>query len=344
VAFTEVYVDPSIAADSGTGTIGDPYGDLEYAIEQTTFDTVNGTRVNVKAGTAEVLAADLTTAMADVVTTVAWAPSSNVPFILQGYTAVAGDGGVAEIDCGSNQCFSSTTDDGVWTKDLRIHGTNANPIIRLDDYIIIEGCHVSNYGTGEAITFGNYGRIVGNYIDEADGTHAISCGTVAEITHNYVAPASGTPSNALITMSGGDCSYNVVIMPGATNNGIRALNTAHINNNSIYSTGAGVGNGIHYATSTGFFFCSNNLVEGFSGAGGIGIRTNQTSATNHLRGNAVYNCTTAYEAGGVYGLDEDNETLTASPFNDAANGDFSPVSVGNVIEGALPAEIGGGLV
>ena len=46
MAFSEVYVDPSIAADSGTGTIGDPFGDLEYAIEQSTFDTTNGTRVN----------------------------------------------------------------------------------------------------------------------------------------------------------------------------------------------------------------------------------------------------------------------------------------------------------
>ena len=43
---TELYVDPSIAADSGAGTIGDPYGDLEYCIEQETFDLTNGTRIN----------------------------------------------------------------------------------------------------------------------------------------------------------------------------------------------------------------------------------------------------------------------------------------------------------
>ena len=54
MAITEVYVDPSIAADSGAGTVGDPYGDLEYAIEQTTFDTTNGTRVNIKIGRAHV--------------------------------------------------------------------------------------------------------------------------------------------------------------------------------------------------------------------------------------------------------------------------------------------------
>ena len=44
MAITEVYVDPSIAGDSGVGTIGDPYGDLEYAIEQETFDTKKCTR------------------------------------------------------------------------------------------------------------------------------------------------------------------------------------------------------------------------------------------------------------------------------------------------------------
>ncbi len=53
MALTEIYVDPAIAADSGAGTEGSPYGDLEYAIEQETFDLTNGTRVNIKAGTDE---------------------------------------------------------------------------------------------------------------------------------------------------------------------------------------------------------------------------------------------------------------------------------------------------
>ena len=50
MAITEIYVDPAINADSGTGTIGDPFGDLEYAIKQTTFDTTNGTRVKISIG------------------------------------------------------------------------------------------------------------------------------------------------------------------------------------------------------------------------------------------------------------------------------------------------------
>lgn len=55
MALTEVYVDPSIAGDSGAGTVGDPYGDLEYALEQVTRDATNGDRFNIKAGTDEIL-------------------------------------------------------------------------------------------------------------------------------------------------------------------------------------------------------------------------------------------------------------------------------------------------
>jgi len=34
MALTEIYVDPAIAANSGTGTSGDPYGDLQYALNR----------------------------------------------------------------------------------------------------------------------------------------------------------------------------------------------------------------------------------------------------------------------------------------------------------------------
>lgn len=87
MALTEIYVDPSIAGDSGAGTIGDPYGDLEYAIEQITFDTSNGNRINIKAGTDEVLAVELGAAISGA----SISPSETAPLIFQGYTTTAGE-------------------------------------------------------------------------------------------------------------------------------------------------------------------------------------------------------------------------------------------------------------
>jgi len=63
----------SIVSDSG------PFGDLEWAIEQTTFDLAEGTRVNIKNGTDEILAAKLETALADTGTSIAWAPAPTSP-------------------------------------------------------------------------------------------------------------------------------------------------------------------------------------------------------------------------------------------------------------------------
>lgn len=50
MSVTEVYVDSSIGADSGAGTIGDPYGRLSHAFTQSS-STTNGKRYNVKGTT-----------------------------------------------------------------------------------------------------------------------------------------------------------------------------------------------------------------------------------------------------------------------------------------------------
>ena len=99
---TEVYVDPSINFDSGTGTLVDPYGDLEYAIREETFDLVNGTRLNIKAGAVETLVAPLNTSFADTSVSIAWPiGATGTPSVtLQGYTATAGDGGQGDISGG----------------------------------------------------------------------------------------------------------------------------------------------------------------------------------------------------------------------------------------------------
>lgn len=349
MAITEVYVDPSIAADSGTGTIGDPYGDLEYAIEQTTFDTTNGTRVNVKSGTAEALAADLATgALADTVTTPAWAPSATAPIVIQGYTSVAGDGGIGIIDGGSGNfsiCGGGTVS-FINFIDMELRETGTANILDLDNTCTVMRCII--HGTTSAAVAGdNRGLYIDNYLYDY-GTIGIAV-VSGHICGNYVDGTSSNNQRQINNGADGSICYNIVLCD-TDSGGIWAELNSLVEHNSVYcTTGDGTGYGINASESSSRI--RNNLVEGFAGVGGVGITLgNMTSDfLFQIGGNAVYNCTTAFTltpAAGSILLDNlgDNETLTASPFNDAANGDFSPVDTGNVKEGALPNVVGGGFI
>lgn len=348
MAVSEVYVDPSIAADSGAGTVGDPYGDLEYAIEQTTFDTTNGTRVNIKAGTAEVLAATLDTAMANAVTTPAWVPSASARCIFQGYTTAAGDGGLGSISGGGSvSIMNSATADFIDFIDMDLHTTGSNDILYIGDNCTVIKCKL--HGTTATAWQGILRSTISqSYIYDVTGNFEglYSNNGQSEIKNNFI--EYGGTLSAVRVQTQGLVTGNIIKI---TNTGCdRAIqlvtsNYSTVQYNSIYSSVACTGIGIDAGTS----HCevTNNLVEGFSGVGGVGIDTATAGRAVLSGGNAVYNCTTAYEAGDPKFVAEamgDNETLSASPFNDAANDDFSPVDTGNVKEGALPQIIGGGLV
>jgi hypothetical protein len=349
VAFSEVYVDPSIAADSGTGTIGDPYGDLEYAIEQTTFDTTNGTRVNIKAGTAEVIAAEIGTAMADAVTTPAWVQQPNAPAVFQGYASVAGDGGVASIDCNGLSFMDQGLVDYCHFAELSFTNpinNSAKGIIVGRNYIYVTRCAFYCGGIARAVSTNAQLIAEDCYVENA-ASRGIYAGVNMSVSRCHCNGMSGTGGVFLEGRFGSVVQDNIIVFDAygsaGSSYGINATYNSVVRNNSVYGVNMNSNAGIQIQGSASHVY--NNLVEGWSGTGGVGIRTSSSNQGN-VSGNGVYNCTTAYSLTGSGPVPEygDNETLTASPFNDAANGDFSPVDTGNVIEGALPNVIGGGLV
>jgi hypothetical protein len=341
VAFSEVYVDPSIAADSGTGTIGDPFGDLEYAVEQTTFDTTNGTRVNVKAGTAEVLAADLDTAMNNTVTTPAWVPSLTAPAVFRGYSSVAGDGGVGSIDCNSFSLFSSGKN-YVYVIELEAYNSGTNNLISLGSYALVNRCKLHDCNGSYAASV-SAGEISDCFIYDFD-VFGISVGTGREL-RNFVWDGDRVATVNLLVGNNVLCADNICRIDQAAGAGINVNHGSTVINNSVWAGNTAGGAGIYSNVGRQGIIVLGNLVEGFSGAGARGIDLSATSSVSLVGGNGVYNCTSDYVAAPVVMRDlGDNEVLTASPFNDAANGDFSPVDVGNVKEGALPQVIGGGFV
>jgi hypothetical protein len=73
----------------------------------------------------------------------------------------------------------------------------------------------------------------------------------------------------------------------------------------------------------------NNIVCGFSGAGGKGIVAGDLSYMAAIGYNAFYNCTSNYgTCNTLYDLTAHDVSLAADPFTDAANGDFSLTTAG----------------
>jgi hypothetical protein len=340
MAISEIYVDPSIAADSGTGAISDPFGDLEYAIVQTTFDTTNGTRVNIKAGTEEVLAATLKTSLADTSVSAAWITSTAARLVFRGYTAAAGDGGIGSISGGGSVTILTDAAGRNYTSfiDLKLHNTGAYASIAMNDYCNLIRCEIHNT---QGCYLGDYSRIMGCHIYDT-GAPAARVEDYGLIAFNVIDTVTGThtASRAIELYGAGNTVYRNIIKVDGGTAGILCNRSSYFLNNSIYSAG-GTGSGFsNVGANSGGLVVMSNIVEGFSGSGGVGFNfgTSGTSLAVYS-GNSAYNNDTNYVAPALFTeFDDfgDNEALAASPFTDPANMDFSPIDTGSVKEGSAP--------
>lgn len=330
MGYTETYIDPSIAADSGTGTIGDPYGDIQYALNTMTRDGTNGDRLNVKAGTDEVLANSLSLATYGT-------PVPGAPLVFQGYTSVAGDGGIGGISGnGTYTLFADSTLDFLVFIDMHLHNSGAsNNIINLDLGCQFENCEIDNTGqTG--LSLGWSCKIRSCYFHNI-GAIGVLTGQHCYIEHNYFTNGTNDFSNAISANRGNVVQHNVINIDGASN-GIQAGNQDVVcRNNTIYSS-AGTGTGVTVSAQD-HIEISNNYIEGFSGAGGIAISVGDFEL-GILRGNRYYNNTTHVSLGGSPPLvNEDNSAVGSSALTNPGSGDFS---VGESLKaGAWPGIIPG---
>ena len=335
---TDVYCDPSIGGSSGSGTIGDPYSGVQYALNTMARDATNGNRVNVIGGGTEVLSSELALSGYGL-------PTITAPLIIQGCTATAGDGGKGAISGGGVTSIRSTVTHYLSFIDLHLHNTGANNIVNAGGRATISRCEFSNT-TGNAIdsvsalpdlliTDSHFHDIGGHGVN-ADDALVWGChfeNGVKEFISGVRGTGSANVKHCTFTLSG--ASHGIQIAGGGTN----------ASNNSILSDG-GTGHGIDLAAN-GMYGSSvlNNLIEGFSGTGGAGVAFgNNTRELNACGHNAVFNCVTAYENRGdcvlVLG---DDETLSESPFaksgsNTFANRGvyFAPNDTSNVRSGAFP--------
>lgn len=330
---TEIYIDPSIAADSGAGSIGDPYGDLEYAIVQETFDTTNGTRLNIKSGTAEVLAADLSGSFADTSISPAWVPAYDAPLWIQGYTTSADDGGIGDVSGGGSVgIINNNLMDHVIIRDMKMGDCGTKKVIDVNNKWIVLNSEF--YGSSTTVFSADADMVmIANYI--RDGSVAVSSPGPVFSFGNVASSMSGPECLAFTQDS--VVMFNIVLVDSSVD-GIDMGDTGFALNNSIYSA-AGTGTGMRPRdTSAATLLCMvNNAIEGFSGVGGIGIDGNEfgTSVANIFGGNSIYDCTKEIEYPAARYVYFTDESLVTSPFTDAANMDFSPVNTGSMINGSV---------
>lgn len=317
MALTETYVDPSIAANSGTGTSVDPYGDLQYALNTMTRDGTNGDRLNIKAGTAEVMASAITLATYGT-------PGALSPLVFQGYTSAAGDGGIGEINNGGANVsiISSATLDYIHFADMKIGNTGTSQILVLDQSCSFVNVEFHTSSAANAISTSincAYARcrvhtVTGNVamlVSQSDVDH---CVLSYGVSGQYALSTLGTMT----------ITNNIV---SVTNNA-RGITTAGsqiaLRNNSVYSATGGTGIGITMGSTQGE--CRNCIVEGFSGAGGKGIVISAGCVAKVFGNNAFYNNTTNVTTTGGFIHRLTDITLTNAPFTNPGSGDFSIAS------------------
>lgn len=336
---TNYYVDPSIAADSGTGTIGDPFGDLQYALNTITRDATNGDQINIKAGTDEVLTAAVSLATYGT-------PTAYAALTLRGYTSAANDGGIGQIS--GNGLYSVASNlNYVNFIDLKLHNCGSQNILNQCAGGFLVGCELTNTsGSGCAHTSSSLHSVHKCYFHDI-GTYGVYNYNGGSVTSSYFKNgATYQFSCAIFRITNRGHAIGNIISVSGNSSGIDAsyngLYTT-IRGNSVYSTANGGGTGIGImvgGTSASYGnVAMNNMVEGFSVNYSAYDATVGKSAL--LLSNASYNGGTDYSANLASYLQIDNETLTASPFakvgaDTFANrfNYFAPTNVGNVIGGA----------
>lgn len=313
MAITQVYVDPAINANSGTGTIGDPYGDLQYALNTKVRDATNGDQFNIKAGTEEKLAAALSLATYGT-------PSYTAPLVFRGYTSIANDGGVGEITGNSAvSVFDGSGIHYVFWRDLELHHSgNGVPLIRSGNGGGLVNCIVHDALNYDIIMLGT-GAIVAGCSFYNLGWRIV-VGASAKCIGNKIVQ---TTANACLRLIGAGCVVlNNLIIANGNSSGIddAGIGQDLVAFNILRASSAPASKiGISFS-GTYNSVVINNIIAGWSGAGSIGMSTsNEWGMIGH---NAFYNNTTnivgdvSIDLGG-------NVSLSADPFVDAGGGNFA---------------------
>lgn len=312
MALTDYYVDPAINANSGTGTIGDPFGDLQYALNTVTRDATNGDRFNIKAGTAEVLAAAISLATYGT-------PTAAAPLVFQGYNSAAGDGGIGEINNGgANIGVYTAAANFIHWIDMAVGNTGTQQIVSVGTRSLLINCEFFGSSNFAAVQVGDYSHVVRcKFNSDITGTWSLRLGLAGSVYHcNF----TKTSNSCLLSGGGSNIGSCIFILSGSASGIGNSLSGNFIMNNSLYG-GATTGTGINLSSQLGVTVI-NNILSDFSGAGAEAVLISSSSFLL-FGANAYYNNTTNISGTVAAVYEPANITLTNAPFTNPGAGDFS---------------------
>lgn len=329
----DYYVHATEGSDAtGDGSIGNPFATCLGALAVVTQDSTNGDRFNV---TGDVVMTNTLASGRPAYGT----PTAKAPLIWNGLNGGGMNGN-------GTYSISGAYGDNQYTHfiDLWLHNCGSNNVVEVDCGTVI-GCEVDN--NSGSYKYGIYLR--GYSLAINNNVHDVNVGIYAyndsSVFWNYLKDIDGVHA-LYLTMYGTIARHNIISVSGSTN-GIYSYERQEISNNTILSAG-GTGSGIIARVSNPEHAITNNYIEGFSGAGGVGINTEDhaNSAAQYMIGsNAVFNCATAYNIKAAdYILNAgDNEILPSSAIARKGSDIFDdrfeyyrPLKIGNVPSGGYP--------
>jgi len=316
------------------GTTSLPWHSVQGALDLITRDATNGDRVNVKAGTADVLSAALSL-------TTYGTPTYAVPLVIQGYTSAAGDGGMGEINNGGANVsvYNSATVPVSWI-DMKLGNTGTASPLTTGPGSMIGRCEIHTSSSYPRIytDLALSSALINCYLHDLTGGRLVIMGngnTLGGVI--YGCYFSGAPTVSGIYVNGYNASIvnNIIVLN--TDTSILAIDMQRrgglIANNTIYCSSANTQTALSITGLTNVF---NNIVQGYSGAGGTAFLA--AGDVIFSGGNAYYNNTTPESVTAKFHFAlAANDTLGASPFVNAATGDFDiNGAVSGVTEDAYP--------
>jgi hypothetical protein len=340
-ALTETYVATTSGDDAtGDGSSGNPFQTVQHVLDNVTRDTTNGDKIFVSGEDVLSASLDFTT----------WgSPTLTAKTVLRNW--VGGPDGAGGLD-GNNGNFALWNKNHVSAIGLNLHNTGTEKIVIVDgdgrnyfqDCVFFDNSNGwaldnnggANHGGVFGCSFSNCGgvalhaNVFGSWFFEGP-TNTFSNGMAIR-----AAESNRTIWGNIITLKASSANDGIQCFGGNAN-----IIIAH---NSILSS-SGTGKGIYFDTN-GSVVVFNNLIEGFSGTGGIGISLNDWTTTMDnwaVANNAVFNCATAYDLDSDTVFTDDNESLGSTPFAKSGSNTFAnrfvyfaPLDVDNVWGGAYP--------
>jgi len=327
MARNEYYVGP-VSGDDSTGdglAHGTAWKTVSKALSTISKDATDGDRINICDEGTDTLSASLP------LSTYGNHTSRFAGLILEGYTSVAGDGGIFHINGGGYASMDESTYDYI----SFINGkfTNwgvANRCCTLDDFITF--LNIEFDGTGgsyRVLGLGTSCRVQGCKIHNMSDTSGLCIygSSSNHILNNYIQ----APANPALRVYDRSVVYgNIFLNSRVSSECVELRNAANASviNNSMICSVAGTGQAIgNYGTgdANSDMAISNNYIEGWSGTGGAGISTEATVSIGQVTNNYYHNCTDVEDiAGEIRYAKKGPTTLANSGLVDWANGDWRP--------------------